>query len=233
MTRLRTSAWPIVSWRRLAPITATERGLKNRWIEAASAWCSRLDMAPTRVSVGSIGNSRLSTPSSYCADDPVAGVPEGLDHRLVVREHLGDEPVEAALAGRLGEVLEQDLGDPAALVLVLDEERDLGLARLHDVVAADRDHPALEQDHEGDPVHVVDLGEPGHVALGERRHRGEEPVVLRLVGDPGVELDQQVLVLGPDRPDVRRAAVLQQDVGLPVKGRGLGGAHGRDSIGGS
>ena len=80
------------------------------------------------------------------ADDPVARVPEGLDHRLVVREHLGDEAVEAALAGRLRQVLEQDLGDAAALVLVLDEERDLGLPRLDDVVAADRDHPGLEED---------------------------------------------------------------------------------------
>ena len=64
VTRLRTSAWPIVSWRRLAPITATERGLKNRWIEADSALCSRPAIAPTNVSVASIENSRVSTPSS-------------------------------------------------------------------------------------------------------------------------------------------------------------------------
>ena len=63
------------------------------------------------------------------ADDAVAGVAEGLDHPGVVGQHLGDEPLDAALAARLGEVLEQQLPDPAALVLVLDEERDLGLAR--------------------------------------------------------------------------------------------------------
>ena len=64
------------------------------------------------------------------ADDAVAGVAEGLDHPLVVGQHLGDEPLDAALAGGLGEVLEQELADAAALVLVLDEEGDLGLAGL-------------------------------------------------------------------------------------------------------
>ena len=64
MTRLRTSAWPMVSWRRLAPITATERGLKNFSMEADSARCSRLAITPIAVSVGSIGNSRTITPSS-------------------------------------------------------------------------------------------------------------------------------------------------------------------------
>ena len=70
-----------------------------------------------------------------------------------------------------------------------------------------------------DPVVVVDVGEPGDVAVGQLRHRREEPVVLRLVGDPLVELDQQLGVLGPDRPDVRGPAVAQHDVGLPVARR--------------
>ncbi len=44
---------------------ATDRGLKNRSIEAASARCSRPCMTPMAVSVASMGNSRTSTPSSY------------------------------------------------------------------------------------------------------------------------------------------------------------------------
>ena len=44
---------------------------------------------------------------------------------MVVGQHLGDEPVDAALAAGLGEVLEQQLRDAAALVGVLDEEGDL------------------------------------------------------------------------------------------------------------
>ncbi len=64
MTRFRTSAWPMVSWRRLAPMTAIARGLKNFSMDAASARCSRLAITPIAVSVGSIGNSRTITPSS-------------------------------------------------------------------------------------------------------------------------------------------------------------------------
>ena len=44
---------------------ATERGWKKRWIEAASAVCSRARISPTAVSVESMGNSRVITPSAY------------------------------------------------------------------------------------------------------------------------------------------------------------------------
>ena len=159
------------------------------------------------------------------AGDAVAGVAEGLDHPLVVGQHLGGEPLDAPLPARLGQVLEQQLPDPPALVLVLDQERHLGLAGLGDVVAPDRDHPALEQQHQRHPVGVVDVGEPLHVALRQLRHRAEEPVVLRPVGDPGVELDEQVGVVGGDRPDVGGAPVAQQDVRLPVAGRGGSVGH--------
>ena len=99
--------------------------------------------------------------------DPVAGVAEDLDHLDVLGQHLGHEPVDAVLAAGLGEVLEQELGDAATLVLVLDQERHLGLARRHDVVAPDRDHPARHGEHERDPFVVVDGAEPGDVALGQ------------------------------------------------------------------
>ena len=216
VTRLRTSAWPMVSWRRLAPMTATERGLKNFSIEADSARCSRSDHQPDGGVGGVDRELELEHALVVLAGDAVAGVAEGLDHPGVVGQHLGDEPLDAALAARLGEVLEQQLADPAALVLVLDQEGDLGLARLDHVVAPDRDDPALEGQHERDPVDVVDVGEAVDVALGEPRHRREEAVVLRLVRDPGVELDEDLAVLGPDRPDVGGPPVAEQDVGLPV-----------------
>ena len=222
-------------------MTATDRGLKNDSMEAASARCSRLLITPIAVSVASIGNSRLTTPSSNPLTSAVAGVAEGLDHPVVVGQHLGDEPHDPALAARLGEVLEQELPDPAALLGVLHQEGDLGdldrvalvvLVGRVALVAAERDHPPREQHHERHPGHVVDVGEPRDVAVGELGHRREEAVVLRLVGDPAVEVDQQVAVVGPDRPDVGRTAVTQQDVGLPVAGSdervGIGGGHGRN-----
>ena len=45
-------------------MTAIDRGLKNDSMDAASARCSRLLITPMAVSVASIGNSRLTTPSS-------------------------------------------------------------------------------------------------------------------------------------------------------------------------
>ena len=150
------------------------------------------------------------------AGDVVARVAERADHRVVVGEDVGHEPLDAALATGLREVLEQELADAAALVLVLHEERDLRDARLHDVVPADRDHLAADGEDERHPVGVVDLREPRDVLLGQRRHRREEAVVLRLLRHPRVELDEQLRVIGPDRPDVGDAAVAQQHVGLPV-----------------
>ena len=66
---------------------------------------------------------------------------------------------------------------------------------------------------------MVDVREAVEVAVGQLGHRREEAVVLRLVGDPAVELDEQVAVLGLHRPDVGGAPVPQQDVGLPVARR--------------
>jgi hypothetical protein len=55
----------MVSWRRLAPMTATERGRKKRSMDADSARCSRCAITPMAVSVGSMLNSSSITPSSY------------------------------------------------------------------------------------------------------------------------------------------------------------------------
>ena len=49
--------------------------------------------------------------------------------------------------------------------------RILGLSPgAHDVVAPDGDHLPGQGQHERHPVHVVDLGEPRDVAVGQPRH---------------------------------------------------------------
>ena len=50
--------------------------------------------------------------------------------------------------------------------------------------------PADGRKGEADPVHEVVVREAAHVAVGEAGVGGEEPVVLRLVGDLLVETDQ-------------------------------------------
>ena len=217
----------MVSWR----LTGADHGDRARLEEPLDAGGLGAVLAAAHDADRGVGGVDRELEGEHAllvaAHDLVPGRAEGLDHPVVVGQHLGGEALEPPLAARLGQVLQEQLGDAPAVVLVLDEERHLrrprplvGVVLVGDgVVAADRDHPAPQQHHQRHPAVVVDLGEPPHVAVGEVRHRAEEPVVLRPVAHPGVELDQQLGVLGPDRPDVRRPPVTQQDVGLPVPGR--------------
>jgi len=71
---------------------------------------------------------------------------------------VGEERAHAAVSRRGDEVLQQDRGEPTTVVLVVDEERDLGLGRLAErVVAGDADDVVLEEGEEADPVAVVDF----------------------------------------------------------------------------
>ncbi len=154
----------------------------------------------------------------------VAGVGEHLHHLPVLRQHFGGEPADAALLRDRRDVLQQRGGDAPALVGVLHQERHLGVragggrhALLVDPVVPDGgDEPVPHHQGQADPVHVVVVREPAHVLVGQVRVRGEEAEVLRLVGDLLVELHQPVRVVRGDRSDPGRAAVAQQDVGLPV-----------------
>ena len=72
---------------------------------------------------------------------------------------------------------------PAALVGVLDEEGDLGLLGAWEaVVAAHADQVVAQQDDEGDPVDVVDVGEAVQV-LGRQLPDGAEEAVFSLLSD--------------------------------------------------
>ncbi len=154
----------------------------------------------------------------------VAGLGEDLGHLAVLRQHLGDEAADAALARGRGDVLQQRGGDTAALVRVLHQERDLRLgagagrpAGLVDAVVADgRDELVVDERGQADPVDEVVVGEVPDVLGGQPRVGSEEAVVLRLVRHQLVEGDEPVRVVRDDRADPGRAAVSQHDVGLPV-----------------
>ena len=55
---------PTESAAREAPITATDRGRSRRWIDLASACCSRACMTATDARVGAISNDSRTTPES-------------------------------------------------------------------------------------------------------------------------------------------------------------------------
>ncbi len=163
--------------------------------------------------------------------DQVAHLAEDLLHAGVGRQDVGDESLDAALAPGLGEVLQQQLADAAALVRVLDQERDLGLVAIG-VIAADADDLAVQRHDEGDPTVVVDRREPRDVLLRQRRIGREEPEVLGLVGDSGVELDEPFGIALEDGSKLGDTTVLEQDIGLPLgDGVRLGG-H-RDNLSGA
>ena len=105
--------------------------------------------------------------------DLVAGLPEHPDHGVVLGEHLGLEPAQAVLPGRGGQVFQQDRAEPAALVVVPRDERDLGRVRLggagraagatvagQALVPPDRDDLVTDQADQRDPGAVVDHREP-------------------------------------------------------------------------
>ena len=122
-------------------------------------------------------------------------------------------------------MLEEDRRDAAALVLVVDRERDLGLTPARPaVVARDADEVVAEQGDERHAVVVVDGREARDVVLAQPWPRTEEPVVDALVRQPSVESDEALGVSGTHRADVHRAAVGQDHIGLPL-GRVVASAH--------
>ena len=115
------------------------------------------------------------------------------------------------------EVLEQQRAEPAALLVVVDGERDLGLVGPDAVVARDRDDLVAELRDERHVLVVVDARHPFELRRGRSRHRREEPQVQRLVAQTLVEAEDDRLVVGADRPDLQRAAVGEDDVALPFR----------------
>ena len=133
---------------------------------------------------------------------------EDREHLAVLGKDLGGEPRDAVRSSDDREVLEQDRRDAAALVLVVDGERDLGLAPARPaVVARDADQVVAEQGDERHPVVVVDGREARDVVLAQPWPRAEEPVVDALVRQPSVEGDKALGVSGTHRADVDRAAI--------------------------
>ena len=215
----RSSSWlPIELRRRLAPMTAIVRGGQD----GAHAQGLGAVLARHRHGLGGVGRLDVEAHLDHAVLDVpldvVAGVGEDGEHLAVLRQHLGGEPRDAELLGDGGEVLEQHRADALALVVVADVERHLGAARVDAVVAPDADDLLAHRGDEGDPVGVVDVGEPEHVGVAQLAQRREEAQVDRLVGLRGVEAPDAVAVGRADRPHVGDRAVAQDDVGLPLHG---------------
>ena len=82
------------------------------------------------------------------------------EHAAIVRLGFGDEVRDAVWSRGAREVPEKKDPDAVVLVMICDEERDLGVSGLGDsVVAADSDQFLTVFDDVGETVDVVDRGE--------------------------------------------------------------------------
>ena len=140
---------------------------------------------------------------------------EHSEHLAVVGERVGRERVDTLRPGDHREVLEQQRADPTPLMFVGDDERDLGHARLHDVVAGGRDDVVTEH---GDPRDVSRFSETVELERGgsRARHRREESEVDRVGAHPLVHLGEARLVAGAHRTHVQGRTVGEDDVALEI-----------------
>ena len=199
----RKAAPPNASGRRDAPITATERGLSTRSTAATAAVRSRSSNLRRASSPSSVGNSSSIPSGEARTCDREARLAEDADHAPVLRQHGRGEGRDAAGAGDLREVRDQDRGQAAALHLVGDRERHLGAVG------------ALElEDGVGDDALLGAGGDDQPVALGAvaaRRDLGgaievdaerEVAQPARVLAQPAEELAQRGRV-GRARPAAR------------------------------
>src|SRR5205814_5933266 len=80
------------------------------------------------------------------------------------------------------------------------------------VVPADRDQLTAGHHDQGLPVVVVDVDEPVQVPIGNPWVRREVAQVPGTHRKPGMQVDEVVGVLRPDRPDADGGPVREQDV---------------------
>ena len=145
-------------------------------------------------------------------------VAEDVHHRPVVGQGLGVEALDAVAAGDGGEVFEHHGRQTAPLLVVFDDERDLGRCRftLAAVVAHDGHDQPVELGDQREPFAVVDLRQSMELGFGNLGDRREEPEVDRLRRQPPVQGAQLLDVVGADRADVCGAAVGQHHIALPL-----------------
>ena len=100
------------------------------------------------------------------------------EHRPVVAQDLGGEPLDAVAACDRGQVFQQQRGDAGALLGIVDHERGLGLVASRPAfVARPRDQLVVRLDRQRRSVDHVDVGEVQEFLVVQLGLRREEPAV--------------------------------------------------------
>ena len=215
---------PIASRRVEAPITATLLGREERLQRSDDAEVVAL------VDVLDVARGRLDRKGDLeravlqGARDAEAGVLENPEHRAVVADHLGDEPLDANRCSAPRELLEHARPHAAPLLVVGDGERDLGdLGVTETRVACESDDPVLERPDERAPLDPIGIDE----RLDEGRADGGDAVKSQIeapLRERVEEADERVDVGGMRRAEPQRSAVAQDHVREAVDGEGGPGA---------
>ena len=148
----------------------------------------------------------------------IARVAEHVEHRVVLGERVGREPLDAALAGPPARARRGAGPESVMLVLVRHHEGDLRLGACRRAIrcpTAMMSSPAVTTS--ADAVLEVHLREACDLGLGERRVEREEAHVDRLGRQVGVEGDQAGRIVGPDGSDMAVHDLLRRH-----RGRALG-----------
>ena len=208
---------PIVLRRGEAPITATDSGASTLRTAATAAVRSRSSNRSIAAGDSEVGSSISSTSGARPDLDREPALAEDVDHAVVVGKNLGHKGRDAVLLGHLREVGQQDGRDAATLPGIGHQEGDLGPGRVDPHIYGvrhDRSGSAALDD-QAEPVRIIDVHRPlgGPVDVGG----AEEAEADRLGRDGLEEGPDRRTIVGPDRPDVDRRAVPEDDLRLSVR----------------
>ena len=215
--RLRTISDPIRPGSRLAPTTATARGLKNRRSDAAAASRDRAAEASTCRAVAASDSVTCQVPCSISRVSAEPGLDEHVHHQAILAADERLERRQPARARDLRQAFEQASGEAAALEVVSDREfdfrplRPFGIA----VIAANADQVAVALRDQHDLPRLIDVH--AGAGAGQVEARRHQKAVVEAVGRQLLEETQRrgrVVRARGAQPD--RGAVAQHDVGFEV-----------------
>jgi hypothetical protein len=118
--------------------------------------------------------------------------PEDVQHPPVLRQGVGHQPTDAGRHSSGAQLLEEQHADPAALVLVGDQQRDLGLVGCRPVPPGDGHDETPDLREDGVVVRVAVPGQSSQVARGRLAVGREEPEIDSPVTETGREPAQPV-----------------------------------------
>ena len=195
---------------------ATLRGSKNERSDATTAVWSRSSTLSSNRSVERDRELHLDHAARKLAGQLEARPLEHTEHRLVLRQHLGDEPLDPDRRGASREPLQQPRPDPSALLVVGDGEGRLGQRGIAQAdVVADRDdalaalvRQRTEQRTALGPIRLQKRLDKLRPQIRETM----EAAVQALTRKRPVEIEERLAVRRSGRPQSKRPTVAQDHV---------------------